>query len=263
MCKFLKVPRSTFYYQHKPKVIDTIFENAVIEEFRKSRNNYGTRKLKVMLARKSKAHEAIHASRRRIGKAMAKYELVSNYTIKLNKKGNKEKVNNDTTANIVNREFNNRAPLEVVVGDLSYVRVASQWGYLCPLLDLHNRKIIGSAVGKRRDASLVQAAFYSIQSDLRKIKVFHTDRGSEFKNAVIEQILGTFKIDRSLSAKGTPADNAVAEAMFRVIKTEFAFEREFVSFDELELYWFDYVNWYNNVRIHGSLGYRTPAEFGG
>ena len=101
-----------------------------------------------MLARKSKNHDAIHASRRRIGKAMKKYELVSNYTIKLNKKGNREKVNNDTTANIVNREFNNRSPLEVVVGDLSYVRVASQWGYLCPLLDLHNRKIIGSAVGK-------------------------------------------------------------------------------------------------------------------
>ncbi|GHU83275.1 hypothetical protein AGMMS50284_6540 [Clostridia bacterium] len=72
-----------------------------------------------------------------------------------------------------------------------------------------------------------------------------------------------FGIGRSLSAKGAPIDNAVAEAMYSVIKTEFAFHREFVSFEELELQWFDYANWYNNVRIHGSLGYHTPAEYVG
>ena len=49
--------------------------------------------------------------------------------------------------------------------------------------------------------------------------------------------------------------------MYNIVKTEFAFGEDFADFDEMELKWFDYVNWYNNVRIHGSLGYLTPSEF--
>jgi transposase InsO family protein len=255
MCKCLKVPRSTFYYKPKPTCADTDFENAVIDEFRRSRNNYGTRKLKIMLKRRG-----FSASRRRIGNTMKKYNLVSNYTLKLTKR-HKIKVNNDETANVANREFSDRPPLDVVVSDLTYVKVAGKWNYICLLLDLHNRKILGSAVAKNKTPEIVKKAFYGVQNDLRKIRLFHTDRGSEFKNYVVEEILKAFGIGRSLSAKGSPTDNAVAEAMYSIIKAEFAFKREFVSIDELELLWFDYVNWYNNVRIHGTLDYATPAEF--
>lgn len=250
------MPRSTFYYKPKRSEIDVGFENAVIEEFNNSRKNYGTRKLKIMLAR-----QKYYASRKRIGNVMKKYNLVSNYTLKLAKKSCKTAVNEDNVENVVNREFTDRKPLEVVVSDLTYVKVAGKWNYICILLDLCNRKIIGSAVGKNKEATIVKTAFFSVKTDLRRIKFFHTDRGSEFKNKMIEGILTAFDIKRSLSAKGTPVDNAVAESMYSVIKTEFAFHREFVSFDELELLWFDYVNWYNNIRIHGSLGYLSPAEY--
>lgn len=256
MCKLLKVPRSTFYYKPVEGKTDSKFENAVIEEFRSSRNNYGTRKLKIMLKRRG-----FEASRRRIGRVMKKYNLVSNYTLKLAKKKNKSVVNNDQIANLVNREFSGRPPLDVVVSDLTYVKVAGKWNYICLLLDLYNRKIIGSAVGKTKSVQIVKTAFFSVKSDLRRIRLFHTDRGNEFKNYIIEGILEAFGIGRSLSAKGTPIDNAVAESMYSVIKTEFAFNCEFASFEELELLWFDYVNWYNNVRIHGTLGYKTPAEY--
>lgn len=257
MCKVLDVPRSTFYYKSSPRKPDTIFENKVISEFRKSRNNYGTRKIKKALNK-----EKIIASRRRIGKVMKKYALVSNYTLKLAKK-KKDKVNEDNLPNLVNREFNNRTPLEVVVSDLTYVRVAGGWNYICLLLDISCRRILGTAVGADKSVKIVRSAFMEIKDDLRKIKIFHTDRGSEFKNKVVEQILDSFGIERSLSAKGTPADNAVAEAMYSIVKTEFAFGREFASLSELEVEWFDYVNWYNNVRIHGSLDYRTPTEAAG
>lgn len=256
MCKVLKVPRSTFYYKPKEKEIDVKFENIVIEEFNNSRKNYGTRKLKVILARNK-----YYVSRNRIGNVMKKYNLVSNYTLKLAKKHHKDTVNEDIVENVVNREFSDRKPLEVIVSDLTYVKVAGKWNYVCILLDLYNRKIIGSAVGKNKGATIVKTAFFSVKADLRRINLFHTDRGSEFKNTVVEGILTAFNIRRSLSDKGTPVDNAVAESMYSVIKTEFAFHREFVSFDELELLWFDYVNWYNNIRIHGSLGYLSPAEY--
>jgi transposase InsO family protein len=73
-------------------------------------------------------------------------------------------------------------------------------------------------VGSKKDAKLVETAFYSVQTDLRQINIFHTDRGSEFKSTVIEQILDAFGIERSLSAKGTPIDNAVAESMYSELK---------------------------------------------
>ncbi len=55
-------------------------------------------------------------------------------------------------------------------------------------------------------------------------------------------------------------DNSVPESTYNIVKHEFA-NREFDSFHQLEVLWLDYVNWYNNVRIHGSLNYLTPVEF--
>jgi len=56
-------------------------------------------------------------------------------------------------------------------------------------------------------------------------------------------------------------DNAVAEAMYKIIKTEFVFNKIFSSLDELSTLLFDYVNWFNNFIIHGSLGYLSPIQY--
>ena len=260
MCETLSLGRSSYYYKETEKTNDTELENAIIHEFYLSRRNYGTRKLKRQLARAQNGHSAYRVSRRRIGKIMEKYSLVSKYTLK-HRKRRKDEVNNDPVPNIVERDFSGRNPLEVVVSDLTYLKCAGRWHYLCVLLDLHGRKIIGSAVGLKKDAKLVRTAFYGVQADLRRINIFHTDRGSEFKNQVIEELLEAFGITRSLSAKGAPIDNSVAESMYNIVKTEFAYGEDFADYQELELKWFDYVNWYNNVRIHGSLGYLTPSEY--
>ena len=173
----------------------------------------------------------------------------------------KAKYNNENIANIVNREFDERRRLEVVVSDLTYVNVRGKWNYICIILDIFNREIIGYAAGENKDAKLVYKAFTKVKFRLDEIEVFHTDRGNEFKNKIIDEVLTTFNIKRSLSNKGCPYDNAVAEATFKIIKTEFAFNKIFNSFEELEYLLFDYVNWFNNKRIHGSLGYMTPSQY--
>jgi putative transposase len=63
---------------------------------------------------------------------------------------------------------------------------------------------------------LVKQAFLKVDGSLATIKIFHTDRGSEFKNQVIDEMLETFSIKRSLSAKGTPLDNAVADGSMSI-----------------------------------------------
>lgn len=86
-----------------------------------------------------------------------------------------------------------------------------------------------------------------MQGNLSQIQLFHSDRGSEFKNKLIDETLATFKIGRSLSMKGCPYDNAVAEATFKIMKTEFINQMNFHSLHHLELELYDYVNGSTNI----------------
>ncbi len=93
--------------------------------------------------------------------------------------------------------------MNVIVSDLTYVNVDGKWNYICTIIDLYNREIVGYAASKNKDAKLVKKAINSINYDLSKIILFHADRGNEFKNQMIDDVLETFDIRRSLSAKGT------------------------------------------------------------
>lgn len=255
MCKVLKISRSLVYYKRQNKRKEKDLEEAIIKIFKDSKNNYGSRKIKVELSKLG-----YQVSLRKIRKYMNLNGLVSNYTIK-QFKIHKTKCNEDEVENKLNREFDRTEKLDVIVSDLTYVNVQGKWNYICLIIDLFNREIVGYAAGKHKNAELVYKAFSTIKVDLSKINIFHTDRGNEFKNKIIDEVLTTFNISRSLSKKGCPYDNAVAEATYKIIKTEFAFNKIFESFEELELELFDYVNWYNNIRIHGSLNYLAPIEY--
>ena len=117
-------------------------------------------------------------------------------------------------------------------------------------MDLHNREIIGYSVGPNKDAQLVYKVFSNIKLDLSLIGLFHTARGKEFINTQIDELLSTFKIKQSLSNKGTPYDNAVAEANFKSLKFEFVYPNKFNKLEELESKLGAHVWWYNNKRLH-------------
>ncbi len=255
MCIVLNIKRSTYYYKAKKIKKDNTVEKLVVDIFKESRNNYGTRKIKIKLQ-----EENHQVSRRKISSIMKANGLVSKYTI-AQFKPQKDKTNESKVANTLNRNFDQEESLTVIVSDLTYVRVKNKWNYICILIDLFNREIVGFSAGKHKDANLVHRAFASAKVNLSQIKLFHTDRGLEFKNHKIDAVLDVFNIQRSLSHKGCPYDNAVAEATFKVIKTEFINNRVFDSLEQLQLELFDYVNWYNNIRIHGSLGYISPVEY--
>lgn len=152
-------------------------------------------------------------------------------------------------------------PLEAVVNDLTYVRVANKWHYICLLVDVFNREIIGQSCGQAKYAALVYRAFASVKANLYDIKMFHIDRGSEFKKLLIDEVISTFNIQRSLSMKGCPYDNAVSEATFKLVKTEFVKNRRFESLKQLETELISYIKWFNEKRIHSTLGYLNPQEF--
>lgn len=255
MCKVLKISRSTFYAYHEKEYKEDSLTHLVIDIFTENQCVYGTRKIKVELAKQNH-----FVSRRRIAKIMALNGLVSAYTT-AKYHSHSSSVNNEPIENIVERNFTEKAKYEVIVSDLTYVRVGNEWNYICILLDLYNREIIGYSCGKHKDAKLVYKAFAKVKTNLNNFSIFHTDRGCEFKNHLIDDLLKQFNIKRSLSAKGCPYDNAVAEAQFKIIKTEFVRLRRFQSLEQLELELQAYVYWFNNKRIHSTLGYKSPAEF--
>lgn len=238
------MPTSTYYYhadlsgKRAKKLEDLSISKEIQRIFKGSRNNYGTWKIKKELAKLPKPKQV---SRRRIGRLMNELSLVSNYTV-AQFKPHKSNFNEASIKNELNRVFDQEEPLAVIVKDLTYVRVGKKWHYVCLFVDLFNREIIGFSAGENKTANLVYQAIASIQANLHDVKMFHTERGKEFDNQLISEALKTFGIQRSLSMKGYPYDNAVAEATFKVFKTEFANQAHFTSLEQLALELGDYVH---------------------
>ena len=257
-CAILGVPRSTYYAMRakggKGPAPDPATDD-VVEAYEQGHKRYGARKIKASLARRG-----IVLSRRRITRIMKENGLASAYT-KAKFRPHPSKVNEAELPNIVDREFNGHAPRTHVVSDLTYVRVGAGWNYICLLIDLYNREIVGHAAGARKDARLVKSAFATLDFPLDDIEVFHTDRGSEFDNMAIDELLEVFGIKRSLSKKGCPFDNAVDESTNKILKAEFVYRERFSTLYGLQVKLSDYVHWYNNFRLHSTLGYLSPVEF--
>ncbi|MGX7776730.1 IS3 family transposase [Streptococcus pluranimalium] len=251
MCRWLDLPRSSYYYKFTEAVSEADLEEKVEQIFLESKSRYGARKIKQCLAT-----DGITLSRRRIRRIMKRLNLVSVYQQASFKPHSKGK-NEAPIPNRLARQFHQEKPLEAIVTDLTYVRVGKRWAYVCLIMDLYNREIIGLSVGWQKTAELVKQAIQSIPYALTKVHLFHSDRGKEFDNQLIDEVLEAFGITRSLSQAGCPYDNAVAESTYRSFKLEFIHQETFQSLEELTLKTKNYVHWWNHHRIHGSLDYQT------
>jgi putative transposase len=255
LCKKFKMSRSSFYYQKRGFVYDEKLVSLIKHIFEHSEANYGARRIKVGLSAES--HEV---SRRKIRQIMALEGLRSNHTKSSYKPQTTQSVKSESP-DLVNQEFDGRSEYEVMVSDTTYIQINGVWNYLCIVLDLCGRFLDGFSVGQTKDATLAQSAIFSVKCDLRKIGIFHTDKGSEFVNKLMDKTLRAFGIKRSTGKTGVAYDNAVAESMFKTIKIEFVKGRSFKSLEQFSHEFSDWVNKYNNERYHSSLDYLTPAEY--
>lgn len=252
------VPRSAYCrmpaHPPRPKAPDPIGPD-VPGAFEASRGGCGARRLKVALER-----AGIAASRRGICRIMREDGLSSACSGRAPKGGGRP-VRPPSAENVLSRSFDGRAPRARVAADLACVRAGGSWRCVRLLVDLCNREIVGCSCGRRKDARLVEAAFPNVAFPLAAIEVFHSDRGPEFCNGDVDALLSTFGIERPVSRPGNPCDNAVAESTSRVLERELVRGRAFPSEDRLRTELFDWVNRYNDCRLHSTLGYMTPAGF--
>lgn len=263
LCKCMGIHHSIYYY-HKNNKTNKYKENnkeldrQIMEIYTESKRRYGSPKIKKVLE-----NNGIMVSQKRVARRMKKLGIRSIVMKKYNYAGNK-KVDDTNKPNLLTQDFKATKPKEKWVGDITYIYTKEVgWTYLAIVMDLYDLKIIGYAYGKHMTANLVIQALNNAicNRGIEEGMIFHSDLGSQYTSNDYEELLKTLKIKHSYSKKGYPYDNASMESFNAILKKEEVNQRSYVTFEEVRLAIFEFIeSWYNNKRIHSSLGYITPNE---
>ena len=166
--------------------------------------------------------------------------------------------------NLLNRQFEVAQPNRVWSSDITYIATAEGWLYLCVVIDLFSRKVIGWAMSRRMKAKLVVQALLMALMRRRWPRgvVFHSDRGSQYCSAAVSKRIETHGLVQSMSRKGNCWDNAPTESFFNTLKSELCGARAFRTRVQARAAIFRYIEiFYNRQRLHSTLGYLPPVEF--
>lgn len=179
-------------------------------------------------------------------------------------------------SNVKNREYyqkieNKLADAQPATGinqqwaaDFTYLKTRlGQWVYLAIVMDLYSRKIIGWSISKTRNTDMTKASLKSALRRRRPMRdtLFHTDQGTEYASELFQEALKSCGMIASMSGKGRCLDNATVESFFHTFKTESYYHRQFENLGEIEKEFQEFIDFYNNERLHSSLGYVSPSEF--
>ena len=175
------------------------------------------------------------------------------------------KHNHRASPNLLNRNFNPPAPNVAWASDLTYVGTAEGWLYLCVILDLYNRRVIGWSMSQRMGSDIVvQALFMALlRTGNPKGVLFHSDRSVQYASKKFRRILRRYEFVQSMSRKGNCWDNAVVESFFSTLKSELIQGYRYPTRQEAKEEIFEYIEvFYNRERSHSYLDYETPAIYG-
>ncbi|MBL8202601.1 MAG: IS3 family transposase [Blastocatellia bacterium] len=158
-----------------------------------------------------------------------------------------------------------RAVGKIIVGDITYLPLCNgKWCYLAIWQDKVTRRIVGWHLAETMRVELVMAALKkAINKGLIKPgAIIHSDQGRQYAATDFRAVLWETRLRQSMSAKGNCYDNAQAESFFSRFKAELVEGGIFESVEQATSETFSYIEgYYNRVRLHSSLGYKTPLEF--
>jgi transposase InsO family protein len=160
-------------------------------------------------------------------------------------------------------ELEATGPDQIWVGDVTYLKINEEWRYLAVILDKYSRRVVGWSLSKKRNAELSLAAFKRAAAK-RVVQAglyFHSDRGAEYVAHKYQNWLKKQGVIQSMNRKGVMNDNAEMESFFHQLKAERLHRNQYRTEKELRAVIIEYVDFYNQKRIHSSLNYMTPNEF--
>ena len=170
---------------------------------------------------------------------------------------------NAASPNLVKRNFETSQPGKLWVSDLTYIRSRTGFWYLCTVLDMASRPIVGGSMSHSLSSEIAVNALEMARArqSLQRGAVFHSDRGIQYTSGAFRARLAEMGLQQSMSRKGNCWDNAPAESFFATLKRE-AFETPVLkNHNEARQPIFEYIEgYYHSKRAHSALNYQTPNQ---
>jgi putative transposase len=263
MVRVLGISRSGYYRSRSKKECPRKQEERRLAEeitviHKIKRQVYGSPKIQAEL--KKRGHQI---SRQRVKKIMNKYGIIRKVVQKFVKTTD-SKHKERWSQNLLVRDFSSPVPDAVWVSDITYIRTGAGFMYLCVIIDLYSRMAVGWSLGNRITAGLAIAALDDAYRRRRppKYLIFHSDGGKQYASKDFRKRLKKYGMVQSMSGKGDPWDNAVAESFFAQLKKERIHAYYFETEAQLRAALFDHIEvFYNRQRGQKELGYWSPFEY--
>ena len=246
MCKFFDVSRSGYYgyvSRMKTPAKDLSLAEKIMECQQKCDKTYGYRRVHVWLER-----HGIYHNPKTILRIMQKYNLLS---VVRRKKYRNYGEYLHRYPNLLNRNFKTERPNQKWVTDISYIKTQQGTLYLSIIRDLFDNSIVAYKTGTEQNINLVLS---TIREAKKKEKVtaelqLHSDQGFQYTSHAYFKLTKSYNITQSMSRRGNPYDNAMAENFFSILKTECVNRIKLQSYAEARLLIDEYIYFYNNERI--------------
>ena len=246
MCRFFNVSRSGYYDYVKRMDIpakDLPLAGKIRECQEKCGRTYGYRRVHIWLH-----NEGIDVDPKTVLRVMQKYNLLS--VIRRKKYRNYGNYLH-RYENLLNRDFHADRPNQKWVTDISYIKTKQGTLYLSIIRDLYDNSIVAYKTGTEQNINLVLS---TIRAAKRKEKVtaelqLHSDQGFQYTSHPYFKLTQSYNITPSMSRKGNPYDNAMAENFFSILKTECIYRTKLRTYEEARLLIGEYIHFYNNERI--------------
>ena len=256
MCKFFGVSRSGYYAffkrMNRPDK-DLSIANMIKECQKQSHDTYGYRRVHIWLER-----QGVYRNPKTVLRIMQKYNLLS---VVRRKKFKYVSEHLHKYPNLLNREFNAVRPNQKWVTDISYIPTKEGVCYLSVIRDLYDNSIVAHHIAKDMTVKLV---LDTINKAMQKETVtaelqLHSDQGAQYVSHEYFTLTQSYGITPSMSRRGNPYDNAMAENFFSILKTECIHRAKIAGYEEANLLISEYINFYNNYRIQTKTKL-TPLE---
>lgn len=261
MCKFLSVPRSSYYYWLKNKDCedkDASLVESIREGQRASCGTYGYRRMTIWLNRVY----GIIVNSKRVRRIMKEAGLQS--VVRKKKKFKKDQGAVYKYDNLLARNFYSSRPNDKMVTDITYISTGRGKVFLSMVKDLFDNSIRGYCVSRNNDLKLVadtlRETFINIKTNNDKPILLHSDQGFQYTSKLYERLTSQYGITPSMSRKGNCFDNAAAENFFSHLKSELINRVKLKDYEEAKKAIDDYIRYYNNKRIQVKLK-MAPLEY--
>jgi putative transposase len=264
MCRVLGVSPSGYWAWHKrppsARAIADVDLTATIREIhRGSRGTYGIPRVHAELR-----FSGTRCSRKRVARLMRLAGLEGVHRRRFTRTTVRDR-DAAPAPDLVNRRFSADRPDRLWVADITYLPTWQGFLYLAAVVDVFSRAVVGWAMAGHLRTSLILDAIDMATTRRRPAEglIHHSDRGTQYTSIAFGLRCREAGIVVSMGSTGDAYDNALAESFVDTLKTELVADRVFVSRRALELAVVAWIGWYNQTRLHSSIGDHSPAEHEG